>query len=152
MKKTLISLALCTLFITVSVAGATPQADVMQTRQVNTEPKNVEWTGEILGSYGVGRGENHTVLGTLEGFYKTRIRNRMRGFFLINWTSEDGTKSGQIRGVFTNRALFGKISGDGYNQSARIMGFLRYNDSKFIGRIMSWVGPALYIYGDHWTL
>jgi hypothetical protein len=152
MKKTLLVLALCTLFVSMSVAGAVPQAENMQQRRIKEQPKDIEWTGEILGSYGIGRGENHTVLGTLEGNYKTRIAQRMKGFFLVNWTSEDGTKSGQIRGIYGRRGLIGKISGDGYNQSARIIGFLRYNDTKFIGRIMSWVGPAVYIYGDHWTL
>ena len=152
MKKTLLVLALCTLFVSMSVAGAVPQAENMQLQRTRVQPQDIEWTGEISGNYGVGRGENHTVLGTLEGNYKARGGNRIRGFFLVNWTSENGIKSGQIRGIFTQQALFGKISGDGYNRTARVMGFLRYNDSKFIGRIMSWIGPAVYIYGDHWTL
>jgi hypothetical protein len=152
MKKTLAVLALCALFTSMSIAGATQEAENIPARRAAVQANDIEWTGEISGSYGVGRGENHTVLGSLEGNYKSRGSARVKGFFLVNWTSEDGSKSGKMRGIFTQNALFGKISGDGYNRTARIMGFLRYNDSKFIGRIMSWVGPAVYIYGDHWLL
>ena len=58
MKKTLATLALCALFVSMSVAGATPQANDIQPQQVVLEPKNVEWTGEISGSYGVGRSKS----------------------------------------------------------------------------------------------
>lgn len=151
MKKTLAVLALCTLFVTMSVAGAvTVQQD--RVRQETVTTPQVQWTGEFDGQFGIGRGENHTILGYMDGFFKTRTQNRMRGFFAGNWTSVNGTRTGQIRGIFSERGIIGRISGDDYNRTLRFIGFFRYNETKFVGRIMSWVGPAVYIYGDHWML
>ena len=152
MKKTLSMLTLCTLLISMSIAGVVSQVETIQISRTLKETTPVEWTGEFSGSYGIGLGENHTVLGSIEGGYKSNAGNRICGFFLANWTSLDEIKSGNIRGIFTPHAILGKISSDTYNRTARAIGFLRYNDTKFIGRIMSWIGPAVYIYGDHWTI
>ncbi|MBU1940930.1 MAG: hypothetical protein KKC68_04080 [Candidatus Thermoplasmatota archaeon] len=151
MKKTIAVLALCALFATMSIATAVPQHQERYRQETVTTPQ-VEWTGEFDGQFGIGRGDNHTVLGYIDGFYKIRTQNRMRGYFAGNWTTINGTKSGQFRGIFSERGIIGRISGDGYNRTLRFMGFFRYNETKFVGRIMSWVGPAVYIYGDHWEL
>jgi hypothetical protein len=141
MKKIAI-LSLCLLFIGVSIAAAAPGL----TQQV-TQTTPLASSGTFEGNIGYKRpGQNATIVGTFNGTYEARIRGYR---FIGDWETENNT--GTMRGAFGRHLLIGKVSTlvNGTQRSLPIVGFIRHNETMFIGRFMAPVGPALYFWGYH---
>jgi hypothetical protein len=141
MKKIAI-VGLCLLFLGTTIAAASP-GFIQQTTQ--TMPLASDGTFE--GNVGYKRqGQNATIVGTINGTYETRNRG---GRFTGDWATENRT--GTLRGAFGRHFLIGKISTmvNGTTRSLPIVGFIRYNNSQFIGRFMAPIGPALYFWGEY---
>lgn len=141
MKKIAI-IAICLLFLGVSIGAAAPKL----TQQV-IQPAPLSPTGIFEGNIGYKRqNQNATVVGTMNGTYEMRNRG---GRFTGDWATENRT--GTLRGAFGRHFLVGRISTmvNGTQRSLPIIGFLYTNSTHFIGRFMSVVGPALYFWGTH---
>jgi len=141
MKK-IMTLSLCLLFVSVSVAVAAPGLTYQATQ---TKPLAQEGTFEANIGYRR-QGHNATIVGTMNGTYLMRNRG---GRFTGDWTTENRT--GTLRGVFGRHILIGRISTlvNGTEKSLPIVGFLKAQDGQFIGRFMSYIGPALYFWGTY---
>ncbi|MFH0750146.1 MAG: hypothetical protein V1917_04530, partial [Candidatus Gottesmanbacteria bacterium] len=101
-------------------------------------------TGTFDGVVSPQRGPNATIVGTISGNYTLRNRG---GLFNGEWNTVNNT--GTFRGIFGRHFLVGRISGDGYDRTVPIVGFLWYNTTNFAGRFMAPIGPALYFRGNY---
>ncbi|MDH7507155.1 MAG: hypothetical protein QHH15_05150 [Candidatus Thermoplasmatota archaeon] len=117
--------------------------------------KNKELTvlvpdGSFSGFIGYPRHQDPIILGNISGFYKLRNRG---GAFNASWNieTENHSGSGTVRGIFGRHILLGRLSAEGYNQTLPIIGFIGFNTENltFIGRAMSYIGPALYFWGTY---
>lgn len=141
MKKIAI-LSLCLLFLGASLAAAAPGMTQTETQTIPLAP-----TGTFEGNIGYKRpNQNATIIGTLNGTYEARVRGYR---FIGEWETENN--SGTLRGAFGRHFLVGRVSTlvNGTQRSLPIVGFIRYNETMFIGRFMAPVGPALYFWGSH---
>jgi hypothetical protein len=141
MKKIAI-ICVCLMFLGISIAAAVPTV----TKQLlQTNP--VDPTGTFDANIGYKRqGQNATIVGTMNGTYTMRARG---GRFTGDWATENRT--GNMRGAFGRHLLVGRISTlvNGTERTLPIVGFLRAQNSSFIGRFMAPVGPALYFWGTY---
>ena len=138
MKKTLILLGICAAFILMPVITAFPT------------PTLEDYDGTFVGAFGrIYKDENGTwvnqAYGYLYGIYK-------QGNFKIvygNITNLEQEQIGTIAFISKNHILLGRIKNmDG--AKAPIIGFLFQNDQNhFVGRIMSFFGPAPHIWGEY---
>ena len=141
MKKIAI-IAICLLFLGVSIGAATPKLTQQTIQMTPLTP-----TGTFEGNVGYKRpNQNATIVGTINGTYEMRNRG---GRFTGDWTTENRT--GTMRGAFGRHFLIGRISTmvNGTQRSLPIIGFIFMNSTHFFGRFMSFVGPALYFGGTH---
>lgn len=139
MKKIAI-IAICLLFLGVSIGAAAPKL----TQQV-IQPVPLSPTGAFEGNVGYKRqNQNATIVGTINGTYEMRNRG---GRFTGDWATEN--KTGTLRGAFGRHLLIGRLSTmvNGTQRSLPIIGFLGTRNDSFFGRFMSFVGPALYFWG-----
>lgn len=163
MKKTLAILAICVLLGSMSSVASvtTPQMNMVKTDEMKNLPSSdttislegEDWTGEFKGAFGELKkiswsGEwNFTKWGYLAGYYKGGIK---RGKFAGKLFDLNQTAFGAIGGYYGRHYLIGRIKiGE---QKAPIIGFLFRNETFFIGRIMSFFGPAPHILGHHQPL
>jgi hypothetical protein len=141
MKK-IAFVCVCLLFVSVSMTAAAP------TLKQHTQRFTVDPTGTFEGYLGVPehQGHNETVVGIMNGTYWLRNRG---GRFTATWETENRT--GALRGGFGRHLLIGRISTmvNGTQRSLPIIGFLKAQDNEFIGRFMSYIGPALYFWGTY---
>jgi hypothetical protein len=90
------------------------------------------------------------ILGNISGVYKMRNRG---GGFNASWDLEyqNFSGSGTVRGFFGRHILLGKLSIVGYDKTLPIIGFIFFDklNQTFIGRAMSFIGPALYFWGTY---
>ena len=141
MKKIAI-IGVCLLFF-----GATFAAATTRPLQQITQPTTLEPTGSFEGMFGYKQmNQNWTVVGTMEGNYTARNRGTQ---FIGEWTARNYT--GTMQGGFSSFLLLGRISAmiNGTQRTLPIVGFIFTNSTHFVGRFMSFIGPALYFYGTH---
>lgn len=141
MKKIAI-VCVCLLFLGIALVSAAP------TQKQHAQVFTLDPTGTFEGSIGVPehQGQNATIVGTMNGTYWLRNRG---GRFTASWETENRT--GTLRGGFGRHLLIGRISTmvNGTERSLPIVGFLKTQDNEFIGRSMSFIGPALYFWGTY---
>ena len=130
----------CLLFLGIALASAAP-AQKQHAQFFTLDP-----TGTFEGYIGVPehQGHNATVVGTMNGTYWLRNRG---GRFTASWETENRT--GTLRGGFGRHLLIGRISTlvNDTERSLPIVGFLKAQDNDFVGRFMSYIGPALFFWG-----
>jgi len=154
MKKLLIIIGICAIFISMPVLTALPATITKTTVQperrttLQTPPIEdydgtfIDWIGTI---YKEGEEWSFDTQGYLAGVYKQGIRfNKLYGY-LYNLEEE---QVGYIGAYFGHKIIIGYIK-DMEKNKALIIGFLLYNDVNFAGRIMSLFGPALHIWGEY---
>jgi hypothetical protein len=142
MKKLLVISAIFVLLASMYMVTAVPLR--------NKELTALEPDGSFSGFIGFPRHQDPIILGNISGVYK--LRNRGGAFnasWDINFKNHSGT--GIVRGIFGKHILFGRLSAEGYNKTLPIIGFIRFNSENltFIGRAMSYIGPALYFWGTY---
>ena len=141
MKKIAI-IGVCLLFFGATLAAATPRP-----LQQIIQPTPLDPTGTFEGLAGYKQfNQNWTAIGTMEGNYTATNRGAQ---FTGEWTA--GNYTGTMQGRFWSFLLLGRISAtiNGTQRNLPIMGFIFTNSTHFVGRFMSFVGPALYFYGTH---
>jgi hypothetical protein len=142
MMKKIMTVSLCLLFVSVSIAAAAPG---LTSQTIDKLPLAVN--GAFTANIGYRRqGQNATIVGTMNGTYEMRARG---GRFTGDWATENRT--GTLRGGFGRHILLGRITTmvNGTERSLPVVGFLKAQDGQFIGRFMAPVGPALYFWGDY---
>ncbi|MDH7507498.1 MAG: hypothetical protein QHH15_06935 [Candidatus Thermoplasmatota archaeon] len=137
MKKTLILIGLCTVFILMPAITALPT------------PPVEDYDGTFVGAFGrIYKDENGTWVkqpyGYLAGVYKAGNFKRVFG----NIYNLDQEQIGKIGFISRNKILVGRIE-NMEGAKAPIVGFLFQNDQYFVGRIMSVFGPAPHIWGEY---
>ena len=157
MKKILGILAICVLLGSMSSVAAVniPQMNIVKTDVMKNLPstdttissEGEDWTGEFLGKFGelkkVGEEWEFTEWGYLAGVYKGGNKGKFGGKIF----DLEQNELGAIGGYYGKYFLIGRIKiGE---QKAPIIGFLFHNETMFIGRIMSFFGPAPHIIGYH---
>ena len=142
MKRILAVLAMVFLFISMSVATAAP----LKNKEINV----LDADGSFSGYIGVPRQQDPIIMGTISGEYQLRNRG---GGFTGDWTIDYQNKSGAgtVRGFFGRRMLLGRLTIEGVNRTLPLIGFIKFNTENltFIGRAMSFIGPALYFWGSY---
>ena len=109
-----------------------------------------DWAdGWYLGIWFDKTGENYTLLGFLAGYYHQGARTR--GYYAGVWNTTDNATVGGMGGIAFGIFTFGRIQ---VKEGPKIpyTGFLLNNQTHFIGRIMSFVGKPVYMYGIHQPL
>jgi hypothetical protein len=153
MKKILCLVMVCGLFAMlplISATATTYTAETTDNTAVSTplQPVDDDWTGEFTGDIGYPDRESGepVVVGSISGTFKM---GRRGGYFEGFVVSEDRSKSGEFKGVFRQRIMIGRVSGE--QGTATIVGFIgfRADEQQFGGRCMAPVGPALYFWGDY---
>ena len=147
MKKILPLVMVCSLFVMLPFVSATTYT----TESTDTTGSTVDdddWTGEFTGEIGYPDQdrEEPVVVGSISGTFKI---GRRGGYFHGVVVSEDRSKSGEFRGVFRQRIMIGRVTGE--QGSLPFVGFIgfRQDDQQFGGRYMAPVGAALYFWGDY---
>ena len=154
MKKLLIIIGICALFLSTPVLTAFPTAITrtsVQSEQITTlQTSPIEdYDGTFAGGIGRIFKENEEwsfdTRGYLAGVYKEGVRfNRLYGY-LYNLEEE---QVGYIGAYFGHKIVIGYVK-DMEENKAPIIAFLLYNDVNFAGRIMSFFGPAPHIWGEY---
>jgi hypothetical protein len=109
-----------------------------------------DWAdGWYLGIWFDKTGDEYTFLGFLAGYYHQGARTR--GYYAGVWNTTDNATVGGMGGIAFGIWTFGRIQvKDG--PKIPYSGFLLHNETHFIGRIMSFVGNPVYMYGIHQQL
>lgn len=105
-----------------------------------------EWAdGYFIGAWGA----NEEVFGYFAGYY--HLRGDKQGFYLGIWNTTDNTQVGAIWGFYNYIFTFGIVN---VSEGARfpVVGFLLLNETHLAGRIMTLVGPPVYMVGIHEAL
>jgi len=139
MKK-LVVLALCVLFASVSIAIATP----LKTKETNV----LNTSGTFVGYIGIPGQQDPIIMGNISGTYQLRNSGgAFNGIWDINYKNYSG--AGTVQGRFGKHILIGRLSVQ--DKTLPIIGFIGFNatSQKFLGRAMSFVGPALYFWGTY---
>lgn len=155
MKKTLIIIGICALLISMPALTAFPITKFNPTINLPEELTSIqtlpapEYDGTFVGGLGNIYKENGEwkvdTYAYLAGVYKVGIRfNKLYGK-IFNLDEEE---IGEIAAYFGHKIIIGWIKGE-EDKKAPIIGFLFYNEEKFLGRIMSMFGPAPHIYGEY---
>jgi len=156
MKKKLLIICICALFVLMPTLVATPSINPAKKIKLQIEisglpaPIVTDYDGTFIGAFGrVYKAENGSwakeAYGYLAGVYKAGVRyKRVLGYIY----DLNQTQVGYIGFISANKFLVGKIK-NMQNQSAPIVGFIFYNEEYFIGRIMSFFGPAPHIWGAY---
>jgi hypothetical protein len=141
MKKLLI---ICAIFIMLA------STSIVTAVQPIKDARVIDPDGSFSGYIGVPKQPDPIIVGNISGIYK--IGNRGGGFNAI-WDIDYQNRSGSgtVRGFFGKHILLGKLSVEGYNKTLRIIGFIGFDkvNHTFIGRAMSFIGPALYFWGTY---
>lgn len=154
-KKTiwiLLCILCCSLLLlpTFSAERIQQHSRIQHNQQIFQIPASLpEYDGTFIGGIGeISKDEEEWIFdahGYLAGVYKTGRRvNRLYGHIF----DLDEEQIGVIKALFVQRIIIGRIE-DMQGNSAPIIGFLLYNDEHFVGRIMSFFGPAPHIWGEY---
>jgi hypothetical protein len=153
MKKILCLVMVCGLFAMLPLVSAIATTSTIETTDNTTvsTPSQLgddDWTGEFTGEIGYPDRESgeSVVVGSISGTFKI---GRRGGYFEGLVVSEDRSKSGEFKGVFHQRIMIGRLSGE--QRTVPIVGFIgfRQDEQQFGGRYMAPVGPALYFWGEY---
>ena len=141
MRKFLATYTIFVLLLSMSLATAV--------QPIIKDARLIEPDGSFSGYIGIPK-QDPVIMGNISGVYK--LLNRGGGFnasWDIDYKNFSG--SGTVRGIFGKNILLGKLSAEGYNKTMPIIGFIKFdvNNQTFIGRAMSYVGPALYFWGTY---
>ena len=109
-----------------------------------------DWAdGYYLGFWFDKVGEEYTLLGYMAGYYHKWNSNN--GYYGGVWNNTDNTTTGAMGGIAFGIFTFGRIH---FSEENKIpySGFLLKNETHYLGRIISFVGDPVYMYGIHQTL
>jgi len=116
----------------------------------NEEPTFLDPEGSFSGFIGIPKQQDPIIIGNISGVYKLRNRG---GAFNASWdiNTENYSGFGTVRGIFGRHIFLGRLSIEGFNRTLPIIGFIKFDTEnfKFIGRGMSYIGPALYFWGTY---
>ncbi|MFO7677333.1 MAG: hypothetical protein R6V50_02995 [Thermoplasmatota archaeon] len=156
MRKITISVIICVLLCSMmllpsfSAEKIQPNQPIQHNERTIQTPSLIpEYDGTFIGGIGEIYQENgnwsYDTHGYLAGVYKQgRKVNRLFGH-IFDLNEE---QIGIIKAIFFHKIIIGQIE-DMQENSAPIIGFLFYNDVHFVGRIMSFFGPAPHIWGEY---
>jgi hypothetical protein len=154
MKKTWIVIGICSLLLALPTIPAVPYHTTKTIKPIcSTEefptlptPSAENYDGTFVGAFGVIYKENdewaNETWGYLAGVYKGGNRKRLYG----NIYNLDEEQIGTIGAFFGQSITIGRIENMN-GEKAPIIGFLFYNEDYFVGRIMSFFGPAPHLWG-----
>lgn len=157
MKKGIVLIAICMIFIITPVTGALTleeksfDKEAIQKEDISklTKPSFNEYDGTILGGLGRLFKENeewnYNVYSYLAGVYKEKDNHKT---IYCNIYNLDKEKIGTLRAYCGHSIIIGSIKNLDEGK-APIVGFLFENEEKFAGRIMSLFGPAPHIWGKY---
>ena len=94
-------------------------------------------------------GDEYTLLGYMAGYYHKGGQNR--GYYGGVWNNTDNTTVGAMVGIYFGIFTFGRIHLSEENKIP-FSGFLMKNETHYVGRVMSFVGDPVYMYGVHQPL
>lgn len=154
MKKTWIIIGICSLLLTLPTITAFPNLTTKTIKPL-WSPKEIptlpipaaeNYDGTFVGAFGRIYKENgewaNETWGYLAGVYKGGNRKRLYG----NIYNLDEEQIGSIGAFFGRSITIGRIKNMD-REKAPIIGFLFYNKDYFVGRIMSFFGPAPHLWG-----
>ena len=154
MKKIWTVIGICSLLLAMSTLTAFPN---LTTKTIKPTwlpeefptlpiPSAENYDGTFVGAFGVIYKENdewaNETWGYLAGVYKGGNRKRLYG----NIYNLDKEQIGYIGAFFGRSITIGRIK-NMEEKEAPIIGFLFYNEEYFVGRIMSFFGPAPHLWG-----
>lgn len=109
-----------------------------------------EWAdGYYLGFWFEKVGAEYNLLGYMAGFYHKW--NSYNGYYAGVWNNTDNTTVGAMGGLALGFYTIGRIILSEENKIP-YAGFLLKNETHYLGRIMSFVGDPVYMYGKHFPL
>ena len=142
MRKILVISTIFVLLISMSMVSALPLK--------NKDSLIINPDGSFSGFLGFPRTQDPIILGNISGEYKMRNRG---GAFNASWNIdyENHSGTGTIRCFFGRRLLFARLTIEGFNQTLPVIGFIGFDTENltFFGRAMSYIGPALYFWGNY---
>ncbi|MBN2065832.1 MAG: hypothetical protein JW771_03375 [Candidatus Thermoplasmatota archaeon] len=129
-----------------------PMVPHFETYYAGEQP--TEWTPDgffigVWGLYTPDAENNFTVLGYLGGYYKGQAR---RGSYVGMWNTTNNSYIGYLAGVYRGPFTHGVINVSGGENRLPFVGFLLKNETLFFGRVMSLIGPPVYMIGFHQPL
>jgi hypothetical protein len=153
MKKTLFVIGIIAVLISMPAMTAFPTTDKIPNfprpeKTLYTAPAE-DYDGTFIGGIGeIYKDESgewaYDVHAYLAGVYRGGKYKLVLGHIY----NLDEEQIGSIGFVSGNHILVGKVR-DMNEEEAPIVGFLFYQDNLFIGRIMSFFGPAPHIFGEY---
>jgi|PlaIllAssembly_1097288.scaffolds.fasta_scaffold1211327_1 uncharacterized membrane protein len=139
MKKLLSILAIVILFASMSTV-------------TSVSLSAISTTGTFEGNIGYRTNGSWVPIGNISGSYTDVGWLGYRwGGFNGNWSINNGNTTGSMQGRF-RLLIIGRISTviNGTQRQLPIIGFLGSKpNGEFLGRVMSYVGPALYFWGNY---
>lgn len=110
-----------------------------------------DWAdGWYIGAWLDKNGDDYNILGYLAGYYHKGTRPN-RGFYAGVWNVTGNNTFNGMGGIALGIFTFGRIQLPN-EKKIPYTGFLFTNQTHFVGRIMSVVGPPVYMYGIHQPL
>jgi hypothetical protein len=142
MKKLLAIVIILIFFGTISASAISLSEQVFKPR-----PKENK-TGTFEGEIGYPREGEWNAVGELSGTFQQRNRVSVIDG---QWILTEREASGTVKAIFRSRILIGRITIDGAERRAPIIGFIFFREEtqEFGGRFMSIIGPALYFKGTY---
>jgi len=157
MKKTLIIIGICALFLLMPSFSAVSTNSVKSEKLVKSidEIQNLlptpapEYDGTFIGGLGriykEGEEWQYEIWSYIAGVYKEGSFNIMYG----NIYNTDEEQIGTIVMLSKNKFMIGRIA-NMEGGKAPIVGFIiGFDEDKFIGRLMSFFGPAPHMFGQY---
>lgn len=156
MKKTWIVIGICAVLLAMPTFSAFPNIATKTIKPTYPPieipslptPAAEDYDGTFIGAFGVIYKENeewaYETWGYLVGVYKGGNQKRLFGYIY----NLDEEQIGYIGAFFGNSIIIGRIK-NMEEDSAPIIGFLFYNEEYFVGRIMSFFGPAPHLWGEY---
>jgi len=157
MKKNLILILICAIFVVMPAIGSIPceikesNKQLIKSEQKATllKPTVDDYDGTILGGIGVIFKKNdewgYEVSSYLAGVYKDNSNHKTIYCNIYNLEEE---QIGTLIAFCSRSIIIGSIRNMDEGK-APIIGFLFFNDENFAGRIMSLFGPAPHIWGKY---
>lgn len=142
MKKLLVIFTILIFFGTISASAISFSEQVLKPL-----PKD-DVTGTFEGEIGFPREGEWNAVGELSGTYTQRTRVSVIDG---EWNLPERDATGTVKAIFGRHILIGRITIDGEDRKAPIIGFIFFREEtqEFGGRFMSIVGPALYFKGTY---
>jgi len=142
MKKLLAIFTILIFFGTISASAINTTEQVLKTLEKD------DVTGTFEGEIGFPQQGEWNAVGELSGTYQQRARVSVIDG---EWSIPERDATGTVKAIFGRHILIGRITIDGAERKAPILGFIFFREEtqEFGGRFMSIIGPALYFKGTY---